>query len=243
MPRKKVTRTKKTAKPEVVVIAEEVPVEEAPAAVIEETVAESVTPPVTPPPATTELPQVKKTYGKRAIMLGLFGAMGFLGAVLLIAYVLGGNNLVFGFISIPFLFAGGFGFYYYWNQSKDIQVTYVGDVPKEQVNSLCIYPGKIVFENIKEPEGFVWHWIDDGKSYYVYEWKEATKRLEPFKLPDQQYYDPEVYAQRVLTLPCHRKIFARKQDIVQKLKPVFAGLVGIGLWILILTTTAPSPGG
>lgn len=201
---------------------------------------------VTPVPATeakSELPQVKKTFGKRAVMLGIFGTLALVGAVMLLFYVLGGNNLVFGFFAIPFLFVGGLGFYYYWNQTKDIQVRYVGDVPKGQVNSLCIYPDKIVFENIVNPTGFVWHWIDDGKPYYIYQWNAATKLLEPFALPDQQYYDPEVYAQRVLTLPCHRKIFARKQDMVQKLKPVLAGLIGVGLWILILTTTTPSAGG
>jgi hypothetical protein len=185
------------------------------------------------------LPQVKKTFGKRAMMLSIFGGLAFIGIILLLVYVLSGNNLFYGFMAIPLLFTGGLGFYYYWNQSKDLQVRYVGEVPTGQVNSLTIYPDKVIFENINDPEGFVWHWIDDGKPYYLNWWNPTIKRIEPYKLPDQQYYDPEVFAQRVLMLPCHRKIFARRQDILNKLKPVFAGLVGVGLWILILTTTAP----
>jgi hypothetical protein len=191
-----------------------------------------------------ELPRVRKTFGKRGVMLGVFGGMGFIGVILLFAYVLAGNNLVFGFISVPFLFAGGLGFYYYWNQSKDLQVRYIGDVPKEQVNSLVIYPDKLLFENVNNPGGFIWHWVDDGKPYYLNWWDPVKKRIEPFILPDQQYYDPQVFGERVLELPCHRKIFARKQDILNKLKPLFAGLVGIGIWILILTTSKPpTPGG
>lgn len=181
-----------------------------------------------------ELPKVKKTYGKRAFILGISGFVTLVGAIFLIFYIFN-MNMIMGAAGVIFLFAGVLTFYYYWQQQKDISISYVGEVPKEQVNSMSLYPDMIKFENIYEPGGFIWHCIDDGKPYYVNILE--GKKLVPYVLPDQQYYDPNVFAQRVLTLPAHRKLFTRKQDLFQKLKPFMAALIGVGLWILILTTT------
>ena len=188
-----------------------------------------------------ELPKVTKTYPRRTMMLAICAIAIVFGAGMAIMYVFT-TNMVQGFIGIPFLFGGGMGFYYYWSKSKDIQVKYQGDVPKEQVNSLVIYPDAIKFENVANPKGFIWHWIDDGKPYYIYWDNPATKKLDPFNLPDQQYYDPQVFAQKVLSLPCHRKIFQRRQDLIQKLKPFIAAVIGLALWILIITTTGGNAG-
>jgi len=187
------------------------------------------------------LPKVTKSYPKRTAMLVLCAISIAMGVGLAVVYVFT-TNMVLGFIGIPFLFGGGLGFYYFWGQSKDIQIRYVGDVTKEQVNALVIYQDKIVFENIANPSGFVWHWIDDGKPYYIYWDNPQTKKLAPFNLPDQQYYDPQVFAQKVLSLPCHRKIFQRRQDLMHKLKPFIAAIIALGLWILIITTTGGETG-
>lgn len=199
-----------------------------------------VTPPV-PAPTDNLLPKVTKSYPHRTMMLILSGAVLLVGAALAVIYVFT-MNLALGFVGIPFLFAGGLGFYYYWSQSKDIQVKYVGDVPTGQVNALVIYQDGIKFQNVANPQGFVWYWIDDGKPYYLYWDNPSTKKLEPYVLPDQQYYDPQVFAERVLTLPCHRKIFMRRSDLMQKLKPFIAALIGAALWILIITTTGGGTG-
>ena len=74
------------------------------------------------------------------------------------------------------------------------------------------------------------------KSFYVNIEDAASKKLVPFVLPDQQYYDPNVFAQRVLGLPAHRKIFERKLKLMQKLKTALL-VMAIGIvWLLILTT-------
>jgi hypothetical protein len=193
-------------------------------------------------PAESYLPKVTKSYPRRTMMLGVCVIALAIGAGFAIIYFLT-TNIALGFIGIPFLFGGGLGFYYYWSKSKDIQIRYIGDIPKDQVNALVVYRDKIVFENIANPSGFVWHWIDDGKPYYIYWDNPVTKRLEPFNLPDQQYYDPQVFAERVLSLPCHRKIFQRRQDLMHKLRPFFAAIIAMGLWILIITTTGKGTGG
>lgn len=182
------------------------------------------------------LPKITKNYGKRAVMLGISGFVALLGIIGAIYYVFSMNMLI-GAPSVIMLFAGGLTFYYYWSKQKEIRVRHVGDVPTEQVNSLTLYPDIIKFENVNDPEGFIWHCIDDGKPYYVNIWNEKEKRIQPFILPDQQYYDPGVFGQRVLALPAHRKIFTRRADLMQKLKPAIAALVGVGIWILIMTTT------
>lgn len=182
------------------------------------------------------LPKVSKKFTRRAFLLVIFGMILLIGAGLIIIYMVT-TNLVMGFIAVPLLFGGGIGFYYYWNLPKDLHVKYIGDIPKEQVNSLIIFPGMLKFANIAKPEGFVWYWIDDGKPYYLYWENPKTNKLEPFNLPDQQYYDPRVFAEVVLTLPCHRKLFTHKQDLIKKLRPLFAAVIGLGIWILILTTT------
>jgi hypothetical protein len=56
-------------------------------------------------------------------------------------------------------------------------------------------------------------------------------------LPDQQYFDPQLLASRVLELPAHRRIFRRKQTLLQQLSPMMAALGVVIMWIIIITTT------
>jgi hypothetical protein len=64
--------------------------------------------------------------------------------------------------------------------------------------------------------------------------------LVPFTLPDQQYYDPRVFAERVLELPAHKRIFSRKPNVLQKISWVIGLVLIIVLWIVIISTTAPA---
>lgn len=179
---------------------------------------------------------VKKTYTRRLIMLVIAGILISVGLVFFAIYFFT-LNMVFG-ASFIFLIGGGVVlFKYYWGKTDDAVIQHIGEVNKAQVNSLCLYRDRIAFENINEPSGYPQQCLNDKKHYFVNIWDEATKRLVPFILPDQQYYDPGVFAERVLELPAHQKIFARKPNLFQKIKTGLLVLaIGI-VWLLILTTT------
>lgn len=124
-----------------------------------------------------------------------------------------------------------------YDESKVINVRQkIDNSPK---NCMNIYPDKIVFENMpdKSLEGQPWKCENDGRSYYVHIWNEEDKRLREFKLPDQAYMDPQVFAERPLELPAHRRIFRQKQTLLQQLSPIMVLGAIVIVWILIITTT------
>jgi len=183
------------------------------------------------------LPQVKKTYSLRLLMLFGSGATAVVGLALFIVYFLT-QNMAFGAPSIFMMGGGFFIFRYFWSRTEDVVTEHIGEVKKVQVNSLCIYQDKLVFEDVANPDGYPWECLNDHKKYFVNIWDLPTSRLVPFVLPDQQYYDPVVFAERVLALPAHRKIFMRKEKLLQKLKTVMlVAAIGI-VWLLIITTTS-----
>jgi len=110
-------------------------------------------------------------------------------------------------------------------------------VPSGRVNSMNIYPDKIVFDEVAEPKGQPWKCENDGKSYFIHILDEEAELLKEFQLPDQAYMDPQLLASRVLELPAHRRIFRRKQTLLQQLSPMMAALGVIIMWIIIITTT------
>ena len=58
------------------------------------------------------------------------------------------TNMAFGAPSV-FMMAGGFfAFKYYWSRTEDVVTEHIGAVSKVQVNSLCIYPTRVVFEDV-----------------------------------------------------------------------------------------------
>ena len=182
------------------------------------------------------LPQVKKTYSLRLLMLFGSGAVAIVGLAMFIVYFLT-QNMAIGAPSIFMMGGGFFVFKYFWSRTEDVVTEHIGEVKKVQVNSLCIYQDKLVFEDVVNPDGYPWECLNDHKKYFVNIWDLAIKKLVPFVLPDQQYYDPVVFAERVLALPAHRKIFMRKEKLLQKLKTVMlVAAIGI-VWLLILTTT------
>ncbi len=185
----------------------------------------------------TGLPLVKKRFTQKAIVLASSGLLLVGGFICFVIYMNTGQMLL-GTVGILVMVPSAALFKYFWGKSTDVLVIeHIGKPLQEQVNSLCIYPDKVIFENVYKPEGYPWECTNDSKKYFVNIWDVKDKILKPFILPDQQFYDPGVFAERVLALPAHRKIFARKPTLFQALKTGLL-VVAIGImFVLILTTT------
>jgi len=180
--------------------------------------------------------KVRKVYTPRFYLMILSAITFFVGIGLFVIYYFS-LNMVFGVSGVVMAVGSIFVFRYYWKKEDSLSVEHIGGVQKDKANSLNIYPDKVEFANVYEPEGFPMQCVNLRKKFYVNIWDEASKKLVPFVLPDQQYYDPKVFAQRVLGLPAHRKLFERKPKLLQKLKTALL-VCAIGIvWLLILTTT------
>jgi len=181
--------------------------------------------------------KVKKVYTLRFYMMILSGVTAVVGLALFTLYFIT-LNIVLGLPGIIMIVAGMFALRHYWNSEGNISVEYLGGEKKPGVvNSLNIYRDKIEFAEVYEPQGFPLTCINLKKKFHVNIWEEASKKLVPFVLPDQQYCAPDVFAQRVLGLPAHRKIFERKPKLLQKLKTALLVIAIAIVWLLILTTT------
>ncbi len=181
-----------------------------------------------------EKADVKKTYTFKFYMLVLSAAVAIIGLALFVIYIFT-YNMAVGSLGFLMIAAGAFAFRYYWQKESSISVEHIGGVNRDTYNSLNISDGRVEFANVYEPKGFPMTCLNDKKKYFVN--IDLGKTLTPFVLPDQQYCDTIVFAQRVLGLPAHRKIFERKPKLLQKLKTAFL-VMAIGImWLLILTTT------
>lgn len=190
------------------------------------------------PEALPQRAKMKRRFSFRFYMLVLGGIIATLGLACFVIYFRT-LNMSFGIPSILMMAGGGFLFYFYWGKYENIAVTeFIGGTKKEQVNSMNLYSSMTIkFEDMVKPEGFPWECINDGKMYYVNIWNLESKRFAPFVLPDQQIMDPKEFAQRVLELPAHKKIFTRKPKLLEKLKTALLVLAIGVVWLLILTTT------
>jgi len=203
------------------------------------------TPPITSPPteeSKVESHQViRQPLNKYTILASIAAGVAVFGFALMILWVslFSRNNLI-GIVSIMLLIGGIFAAKHFWEKRQDSGVLILGTqkIPKRQVNSMNLYPDKgIVFEDTTDIKGGQpWRCHNDGKMYFVNKWNAKTNRLEPFILPDQQYRDPEVFAQKVLELPAHRRIFRRKETLLQQLSPAMMLLAIIVFWIVMITT-------
>lgn len=122
-----------------------------------------------------------------------------------------------------------------WRAGRQEEAVIVGaEKPAGPINSLNIYarkdedtgqiyPEKIAFEWVDEPEGQPWQCLDDGNWYHLNIWDIVAGKLKPFILPDSQYFDPREFA-NVITMPAHKKLFERRQSLFQKIAP----------WIMIV---------
>lgn len=190
------------------------------------------------PEALPQQAKVKRRLTFRFYMLVVGGIIAVLGLAFFVIYFIT-LNMMFGAPSILMIAGGGFLVYFYWRKYENIAVTeFIGGIKKIQVNSMNLYSSMVIqFEDMAKPEGFPWECINDGKMYYVNKWDLESKQFVPFILPDQQIMDPKEFAERVLGLPAHKKIFTRKPKLLEKLKTALLVLaIGI-VWLLILTTT------
>jgi hypothetical protein len=185
--------------------------------------------------ASPEKPVVKIKRTGNMMMLVISGSIAGVGMILFIAYFIT-LNMMLGAPGVILAAAGLIWLFKILKSGGDTVSKHIGETPKAQVNSLCLYPYELKFEDVYNPAGQLMKCRNDGKYYHV-NIQNGDNKLVAFMLPDTQYMDPEVFAQRVLELPAHRKIFTRRQDLFQKLKPLFIILGIIIVWILILTTT------
>lgn len=183
----------------------------------------------------TDLSWLKLALPAAAVVLGIL--------ILILFFAIKGHGLFF-VAGVVMVVLGCIFTFRAWNRrgEGEARVIITGETaPKTIVNSLNLHPDKVFFTDMAKPAGQPWKCRNDGKSYYVNKWEwnndgKTTGEYKPFNLPDQQYMDPVVFAQRVLELPAHRRIFTRKQTILQQLSPMMAAGGAIIVWILILTT-------
>lgn len=196
---------------------------------------------------TVEAPKITRRFTRRLIMLAIGGigcAFG-LGSFVVYYFTM---NLMLGVTGVIVGIGGAFLCWHYWNKPDDFTTLAIGGIRKVTANCLNIYCDRVLFEDWKPkdaeiPFGFPKQLVNDKKYYWInitpLAFADATAKdlLEPFILPDQQYCDPEVFKQRVLNLPAHRRLFTRREKAAQVIKTALLVLTIIVLWILILTTT------
>ncbi|MFC2060613.1 hypothetical protein ACFLTZ_05970 [Chloroflexota bacterium] len=200
-------------------------------------------------------PVIKKRYSFRMVMIIVSSLASIVGLSSLVYYLFS-NVMSFGYAGVVLGAAGLAALRYYLQKVGDLSTTVIAFPgydrnPKIAPNCFNLYHDIVVFEYWVPEEGvfemmFPYECENDNKKYYVniselkYREQGAQDALKPFILPDQQYYDPSVFAQRVLGLPAHRQIFRRKDKIQQVLKTMFLVIAIIIVWLLILTTIKPA---
>lgn len=182
------------------------------------------------------LPKVKRSYGKRFWLIAAAGIMMLAGGIGVVSYVFT-FNMIIGVPSAMLAFGGFLLGYHAWNRDEDIYTEKHEGYTAEQVNSLNIYRDRIRFETVENPEGYPLQCINDHKPYYVHIWDEVQNKPIAFILPDQQYYDPGVFAERVIELPAHRRVCKRREKMGQHIRTALLVLTIVVLWFLIMTTT------
>lgn len=100
-------------------------------------------------------------------------------------------------------------------------------------NSLCIYPDKLIFDNVNEPPGQPQKVLNDGRYYYVLKWNQEINRLEPFILPDSHYTDPSILA-RYLGLPAQYKYLQNRETLWKFAGPGLLLIGNIAAFIAII---------
>lgn len=180
---------------------------------------------------TSVLRRYKIAFPAASIVIGI------LLVILFFTAKLSGILFLAGLLMVVF---GGIFLKKWWGGAgEDEQRVIITDKSKVPKNAVClnIYPDRIIFEETPEPKGQPWKCENDGKYYCIHIWDKDSDKLMEFQLPDQAYLDPQLLATRVLELPAHRRIFRRKQTLLQQLSPMMAALGVVIMWIIIITTT------
>lgn len=188
-------------------------------------------------------PEFNKKYTRRFYLLLLAGVLMLIGIAGFIGYAIT-MNMAFGAPAVVIGLGGGILFYYQWNAGTgDVKILHFeSTVPEgKTANSLNIYRDRIVFEYTDKAEGFPYTCTNDRRKYFLNlsndNWNVKQTGLRPFMLPDNQYYDPQVFAERPLSLPATRKVMRRREKMSGAVKTAILAVVILILWILIVTTT------
>lgn len=175
-------------------------------------------------------PRVKQTSGRRWWLVWLGLAAFIFGIYFMLQYP-DNPTLMNQILSIAGLVIGATGVWYGLKRHERTIITDTsGKVIKQKdLNAVNFYAergddGKVRatlvrFEHMDDPEGIPRRLKNDGKLYYVNIWDVEKKALVPFHTPDiWQYYPPYEFA-RVLTLPAHKRMFTRRPNLFEKVRP------------------------
>ena len=178
---------------------------------------------------------MSKKANRARWLLWIAGAASIIAGFLAFVLYLGNESLTFiGFAGLVGMGGGGYLVYRGFSQGAAEVINTERHIATKQVNSLDIYEHECLFEQVENPLGQPKRCKNDGKYYYVHiEEPKNDHALKPFELPDFQYYDPENFGQRVLTLPAHRQLFKRKVKMGQIVSGVILGVL-IGVEVIIM---------
>lgn len=194
--------------------------------------------------------KIPNQFTKRFYMM-VAGGIGIVAGIGFFALYLSTGAAFLGAFGVTCAVAGGFLLYHYWRKVEgEIALTKFGDfdtpVPAEAINCLNLYRDRVVFEHYvpadrNTPEGFPMECLNDHNKYWLNisddNYNQEQTGLKPFMLPDNQFYDPVVFAERVLELPAHRRVMKRREKLPGVIKTALLVVTIIIIWILIVTTT------
>lgn len=188
---------------------------------------------------------VRKKFTKRTMLLALSALLMVFGFTGFVIYFFT-QNMIIGAPAVLLFIPGIILFKYYWEKPDDVYVQTIGETIDGTPNCLCMYNDGVRLEERRledKIKGYPWEILNIHKFVSVLitpgDYRQGTpnERFKPFTLPDQQFCDPEVFGQRVLALPAHRRMFKRKEKIGQTIKTILLVVTIIILWVVILTTT------
>jgi hypothetical protein len=182
--------------------------------------------------------KASRKASKKLLFIAGSGVFALIGTIMLIAYIMNPASMVVGGAGVFILGIGALGIWYFWKGSDDFVKTSVSTKkPKTgDANAMILREGVVRFDDIyvKEGEelpGREHRCRNDNRFYHVLldDSKKEKPNYMPFELPDQQYYSPQVFAERVIDLPAHRRLFTRREGMGQYIK---TGLLLVGMAIV-----------
>jgi len=163
-----------------------------------------------------------------------------LGIGMMFLYSQNRENVLVAFLCITMLPTGIYLLYKGWKGVETGLLLVEGEEQTKTtgpVNSLNIYPDRVVFELTENHKGQPQQCLNDSKYYYVHKLNSKTEELEQFILPDQyDYYDPKEYA-NVLMVRAWRKLNERIASLWQKVAPGVLVIAIVVSGIIFIATT------
>lgn len=189
----------------------------------------------------------KKKLGFMALAAGMAVLAIFIGAIWMRSASM--RNPFPGLIAVGML--AGAGYLVYWQMksgdSGSSVIVLQGGLakpPTGPINSLNIYaykedatgaifPEKIAFEWLENPQGQPQQCLNTGRWYFVHIWDIAKACLVPFHLPDAKYSDPALLA-RYLELPAQKKYLKHREGLGKYIGPGILAALNVATFILII---------